>query len=417
MAADFDRKTYRTLLLFGFAVFVQATTYLSIVGVLPALEAEWHLAPERAVLLVSAFGATFALSAPVLQMAVGHWARRTQVLIGFFLLSAGCLAFAAAPGFAVLVAARVGMGLGVGLLSPVVLAMASRMAGPQLQGPALALVSMGVSIAFVLGVPLSSWLGSLMGPRWLYVLLAVLAAGTASAIAITVRDVAAGERIHLRETVALLGRKETLSGLAVIFFLAGGVFATFAMITPILRNTYGLAPRAISAALFLYGFSGLAGNTVVRKASAVFRSETLLAGAAGILIVLFAAWLLLPASLPVLLAVMAAWPFVGDMIWPSQQRRMVELEARLRGLALALSSSFMFIGMAFGAALGGRAYGAGGRIAVLSVTLALISMGLASLAYSRKAAQQRSAAAAIVPVPASESLNQEGVLAPASPIG
>ena len=304
MAADFDRKTYRTLLLFGFAVFVQATTYLSIVGVLPALEAEWHLAPERAVLLVSAFGATFALSAPVLQMAVGHWARRTQVLIGFFLLSAGCLAFAAAPGFAVLVAARVGMGLGVGLLSPVVLAMASRMAGPQLQGPALALVSMGVSIAFVLGVPLSSWLGSLMGPRWLYVLLAVLAAGTASAIAITVRDVAAGERIHLRETVALLGRKETLSGLAVIFFLAGGVFATFAMITPILRNTYGLAPRAISAALFLYGFSGLAGNTVVRKASAVFRSETLLAGAAGILIVLFAAWLLLPASLPVLLAVM-----------------------------------------------------------------------------------------------------------------
>jgi predicted MFS family arabinose efflux permease len=414
MAASFDRKTYRTLLLFGFAVFVQATTYLSIVGVLPALGVEWHLAPERAVLLVSAFGVTFAVSAPVLQMLVGHWARRTQILIGFSLLAAGCLAFAAAPGFAVLVAARVGMGLGVGLLSPVVLAMASRMAGPRLQGPALALVSMGVSIAFVLGVPLSSWLGNLMGPRWLYVLLAALAAGTAAAIAVTVRDVAPGERIRLREAVALLGRQATLSGLAVIFFLAGGVFATFAMITPILRDTYGLAPRAISAVLFLYGFSGLAGNAVVRKASTVFRSESLLAGAAGVQIALFAAWLLLPVSLPILLVVIAAWPFVGDMIWPSQQRRMVELEGPMRGLALALSSSFMFIGMAFGSALGGRAYVAGGRVAVISVTIGMISLGLASLAFSRRAALRRAAAEGAIAGHAPKSISRGSVLAEAS---
>jgi predicted MFS family arabinose efflux permease len=392
MAASFDCKTYRTLLLFGWAMFIQATSYLSIVGVLPALGKEWGLAPERAVLLVSAFGITLAVSAPLLQMLVGHWRRRNQVLIGFSLLAAGCLAFAVAPGFPVLVAARVGMGLGVGLLSPVVSAMATRVAGPQLQGPALALVSMGVSIAFVLGVPLSSWLGDLIGPRWLYFMLAILAAATAAAIAFTVRDEAPGERVRLRDAVALLGRRATVSGLAVIFFLAGGVFATFAMIAPILRDVYGFTPHALSAALFLYGFSGLAGNAVVRRASAVFRSETLLAGAALALMALFAAWLILPVSVAVLLSVMAAWPFVSDMIWPSQQRRMVELEGPYRGLALALSSSFMFTGMSFGSAVGGRIYAIGGRPAVLGLTLGLISLGLAALAYSRRAALRRTAA-------------------------
>ncbi|MEO7424918.1 MAG: MFS transporter [Fibrobacteria bacterium] len=391
MDAGFDRKTHRTLMLFGFAMFIQATTYLSIVGVLPALREEWGLAPERAVLLVSAFGITLAVSAPVLQMLVGHWARRTQILIGFSLLFSGCLAFAAAPGFPTLVAARVAMGLGVGLLSPVVSAMATRLAGPRLQGPALALVSMGVSVAFVLGVPLSSWLGNLIGPRWLYVVLAILAAATASAISFTVRDEAPGERVRLRDAAALLGRGATVSGLAVIFFLAGGVFATFAMIVPILRDAYGFTPQVVTAALFLYGFSGLAGNAVVRRASAVFRSETLLAGAAAVLVALFAAWLILPVSLALLLAVIVAWPFVGDMIWPSQQRRMVELEAPFRGLALALSSSFMFTGMSFGSAVGGWAYGMGGRMAVLGLTIGLISLGMAALAYSRWAVRQGAA--------------------------
>jgi predicted MFS family arabinose efflux permease len=93
----------------------------------------------------------------------------------------------------------------------------------------------------------------------------------------------------------------------------------------------------------------------------------------------------------VLVPVIVAWPFVSDMIWPSQQRRMVELEGPFRGLALALSSSFMFTGMSFGSALGGRAYAAGGRTAVLGITLALLSLGLASLAYSRKAARRPAA--------------------------
>lgn len=394
MAAGFDGKTYRTLLLFGFAMFMQTTSALSIVGVLPALQAEWRLTPERAAWLVTAFGLTFAAGAPLLQMAIGHWPRRTQILVGHAVLAVGALAFAAAPGFAALMGARVLMGLGAALLSPVLLAMATRLSGPRLQGPALALVSMGISVATVLGVPLASWIGSVAGPRRLYVLMALLVAGTGLAFARRVGDRSPGERVGPRDVAALLGRKSTLSGLSVIFFLTAAIFSTFAMIAPILRDVYGFSARSVSGGLLLFGLAGLAGNTAVRRASAVFGAGTLLAGSGAALIALWAAWLILPVSAPVLWTVLLAWPFVADMIWPSQQRRMVESEPAYRGLALALSSSFLFTGMATGSAVGGRAYAAGGRAAVLSASIAFASLALAALAYSRRAARKAAPAPA-----------------------
>jgi DHA1 family inner membrane transport protein len=43
-------------------------------------------------MLVSAFGATFALTAPLLQMLVGHWIRRTQILVGLSVMASARLA-------------------------------------------------------------------------------------------------------------------------------------------------------------------------------------------------------------------------------------------------------------------------------------------------------------------------------------
>jgi predicted MFS family arabinose efflux permease len=384
-----DTKTSRMLVLFSFAMFVQTTTALSVIGVLPALTAEWGVPPERGALLVTAFGATFALSAPVLQMLVGHWVRRTQILIGLSVMTAGAVAFSLAPAYGALFAARVVMGLGAALLSPVLLALATRMVAPRQQGAALAVVSMGISIATVIGVPMSSWLASHAGPRALYGAIALLLASTAAAIALFTRDASQGERVSARQAWALLRRPATIGGLLVIFLITSGLFSTYAMITPILRDAYGAGPRAISAALFLYGVSGLMGNFFVRSASARWSAEALLRGAMIVLMAIFASLLALPVSLPILLIGMVAWPFVADIVWPSQQRRMVELEPAFRGIALALSSSFLFLGMGFGSAVGGAAYAAHGLGATLAASIILIGLGLGALAFSMRAARLR----------------------------
>ncbi len=387
-----ERRISRSLILFSAALFMQVTAGLSIVGVLPSIASEWHLTSTAIALLITVFGATFAVSAPLLQMLVGHWIRRTQILAAIAILALGTLLFAAAPGYTALLAARILMGLGSALLSPVLLALGASMVKPPQQGAALAVVSMGISLATVLGIPASAWLGALVGPRLLYAIIALLLIALGVAIALLVDDRSAGERVNARKTVRLLGRPATLSGLAVIFLVTAGIFSTFTLITPILRDAYGAGASMVSVTLFVYGASGLFGNFFVRRAAMKWSSETLLRGAMIGLVVVFAALWLLPTSWMLLLPMLMAWSFLGDIIWPSQQRRMVELESEFRGLALALSSSFLFSGIAFGSALGGIVYPAHGFAGVLVLSMLLVFSGLWTLAFSVRVRRASSAA-------------------------
>jgi predicted MFS family arabinose efflux permease len=384
MESKIDRKTSRSLILFSFALFVQATAALSIIGVLGSISAEWRISSTASALLVTAFGATFALSAPILQMLVGHWVRRTQILTGISTMAVGAVAFALAPNYPVLFSARILMGLGAALLSPVMFALGTSMVKPQQQGGALAVVSMGISIATVIGVPSSAWLAAHVGPRMLFAIIALLLVATGTLIALFIPDRSKGERVSTRQALKLLKRPSTLGGLFVVFFIAAGIFTTYTMITPIMRDLYGADNHTISMALLVFGVSGLAGNFFVRRASSRWSAESLLKGSMLILMSIFAALLVLPISLAVLLTALVAWPFVSDIIWPSQQRRMVELESGFRGIALALSSSFMFSGMAFGSALGGLTYTAHGFAAVLLLSILLVSLGLGALVYSMR---------------------------------
>ena len=79
-----------------------------------------------------------------------------------------------------------------------------------------------------------------------------------------------------------------------------------------------------------------------------------------------------------------------DIVWPSQQRRIVELEPALRGIALAFTVSFMFSGIAFGSAVGGLVYTGFGYAALLLTSIGLILVALGTLAYSRRAEAQQS---------------------------
>lgn len=382
------RPIFTVLVLLSLAMFAQATTAFSVVGSFGAIGREWHLNTTESALLLTAFGATFAVSAPVLQMLVGHWVRRTQILTGLGILAGGALLFSAAPNFPMLLVARVLMGLGAGLIGPVLSALGSSIVKPQQQGAALAIVIMGLSIASVVGVPLCAWISLQVGPRLLFVALAALIALTASLIVLFVKDSVPGQRVSLTQVRALLSRGPTISALSVIFLFAAGVFATYGMITPFMRDIYAASPATISLALLVYGVAGLVGNLFVRRAAGRYSAVTLLRSAMLGIVAVFAALLVLPVSMAILLAVLVAWPFISDIVWPSQQRRIVELEPAMRGIALAFTVSFMFSGIAAGSWIGGLVYSHFGFSALLVTSIALVLAALAALMVSVRAAAQ-----------------------------
>lgn len=374
--------TTRALRVLALAYFVQATGALSVVGALAAISAEWGLSDALSASLVSVFGVTFALAAPTLQVLLGHLERRRQVLLGLTLFSAAALLLAAAPGYEVMLVARVLMGLGAAFIGPVLGALGSGLVPAAQQGSAIAMVLLGLSVAGLVGMPLSAWLAHVAGARGLFLAVAVAGALTALLVRAWVPQGVAGQRVRAADLLAMLVQPRWISGFLVAFFMSASVYTTYTFLVPILRDVFHAEPSLVSVALAVLGVAGILGNLVVTRAARRYSSERMLiAGMLLLALDLPLLWLAAPHLAPLWVG-LALWAFATDLLWPSQQRRIVEMDPGLRGLSLSLTASFVFLGIGAGAAAGGVIYPHWGYAGLLLTTLGGLVLAALSLAVS-----------------------------------
>jgi DHA1 family inner membrane transport protein len=379
-----QRSTSRALSFLALAFFTLGASSLCVVGAFDYIATDWHLSRTATALLVTAFTGTLGLCAPLLQMLVGHWPRRSQILTGISVMATGSMVMAVAPNYPVLFLARIVMGLGAALASPMILALGSTLVEPHLQGRALATVMMGITVASVVSVPASTWAAAHIGPRWLFASIGFTTFIAVTLIAFFVQNRSPGVRVKPAQFVDLVRRPANITGLSVVFCSTAASFVTYTMITPIMHDNYSAGPHLISAALLVFGIAGIGGNLIVGRAATSFSAERLLAMAMMVLVVVFAALLILPMSIIMMLVALTIWPAMLAIIWPSQQRRMVELEPEFRGIALALNSTFFFFGVAAGSFLGGVSYSHLGYNSLLIFSTLLTCMSLVALRYSTR---------------------------------
>lgn len=388
MNAVITSSQRRALRALSIAYFVQATGALSVAGSLPAISAAWQLTDAQSARLLSVFGLTFALAAPLVQVLFGHLRRRRLVLTGIALFSLGAFAFVLSPGYNALLASRILMGAGAGFIGPVLVALGSELVHEQQRGRAIGMVLLGVSMASLAGIPLAAWVASLWGAKALFVLVGLLSLLSGLNILLTVPDDSAGTRIRLREMAGVLTDGKYLTAFLVVFFITSGVYSFYAFIAPLIRDTYTGGTHAVSAALAVLGVAGVLGNLWVTRAATRFTAEKLLLSGMTLLIVDTALIAVLPKALGVLLAALVVWAFATDLLWPSQQRRIVELASvRHRGIALALTSAFMFGGIGFGSAVASWIYPLAGFYGLIGMSVAFILLAMLSLQLSEKRRQ------------------------------
>lgn len=397
MAATIDAPSLRALRALSLAYFVQATGALSVVGALDLISAEWVLTDTRSAYLISAFGVSFALAAPLLQVVFGHWRRRRQLLSGLALFGAAALLQAAAPDYATLLTARVLMGLGSGFIGPVLGALGSGLVEREQQGPAIATVLLGLSVASLAGLPLAAWAAHAWGVRPLFAVVGVAGLVTAWLIRRAVPDRVPGEPVGLHSLVALIVRPRALAAFLVAFFIAAGVYAALSFLAPVVRDVYGAGPGTVSLALAVLGVAGVLGNLFVTRLSRRFSAQAMLYAGIVLAILALLAMRWAPPQLRALFTTLALFAFAADLLWPSQQRRIVELNPQQRGLALALTASFIFAGISFGSALAGWIYPGAGYGGVIGASTLLLVLAAASLRVSAAPAGFKGAATRVCP--------------------
>lgn len=375
----------RALWALSLAYFVQATGALSVAGSLAAVSHEWGLSDGQSARLLSIFGLTFALAAPLAQIFFGHLMRKYQVLAGMLVFGLGALLFAMAADYPMLIASRIVMGLGASLIGPVLVALGAELVAQHDRGSAIAMILLGVSMASMVGIPLAAWIATTWGARELFALVALFSLLTALAVWLSVPNIVKGADIRFRQLVAVLAEGKSLAAFLVVFFITSGVYDMYAFISPLIRDNWHGTAASVSVALAVIGVAGIFGNLFVGRAARRYSAERLLVMGITLLIVDMLAIMILPANLMLLYLLLVLWAFSTDLLWPSQQRRVVEIAtAETRGISLALTSAFMFCGIGFGSAVASWIYPLWGFYGVMLSAVLFLLLALISLLISER---------------------------------
>ncbi len=365
------------------ATFFAVTTEMLPVGVLPSMGSDLGISEWVAGLLVTVYAFMVAALAVPLTLWTRRLPRKGLLLATLAAYGTSNLVVALAPGFAVVAAGRAIGGIAHALYFSLSIAYCSRLVLPAYVGRALALVTAGASAGFVLGVPLSTSLGTAVGWRTAF---AVIAAGCTltlilTAILLPAVSVELSRDSEDAQQRVRRGRLATVSVTNALVYL--GQYSVYTFIAVILIAS-GLSAVGVGPVLLVLGGLGLvgtwyAGITLDRRprASLLTVLAAMLVGLVGL-----GLWF------PVLVGVLAAcgiWGLGFGAVASSFQTAAIRTRGATPDLIGALVNTTANIGIGGGAALGGAVLTIAGIQWLPYCGAALIAAGVIVVACARRA--------------------------------
>jgi DHA1 family inner membrane transport protein len=313
------------------------------------------------------------VGSPVVAVALGKMDRRRALLILMSLFTLGNGLCALAPGFGMLLGARVLTALCHGSFFGIASVLAANLVPKNERAQAIALMFSGLTLANILGVPAGTALGLAFGWRaafWALVPVGVLAIG----LLLWMVPSQMPESTHLLQELRAVMKLPVQLVLALSTLSSVAMFCVLTYIAPILEFVTGLSPHAVTWVLVIFGIGITIGNLLGGWLSDRF-PMTVILGGMGLLIVAF---LGMPSAAPFRYPAIAAvflWGLIHFAASSPFQARIVE-KAKSPNLASVLNQSAFNFGNALGASLGGLALTHG----LTYRHLPYVSAGVATLA-------------------------------------
>ena len=374
------------------AYFILGTGSLAVIGLIEPISAQWQVSHAAVAQLVTVFALAFAVLAPAVQVTAARLSRRTLIVAGLLTMAIGLLGTALAANLAAAVAFRVLTAMGAAAVGPVASSLGSNLVPADRQAQALATVFAGMTVATVLGVPLSAWLGHLLTWQWVFVLLAGVAALCAGAVRYWVVEASAGATVRPRDLLAVVLRPASRWAFGATLGQMAAQFATYTLIAIVLRERFDASQAQVAAALMVFGVGGVAGNALIGRLGDKFSTDLLIRSSLAALAVVFAALLVAPAQMVLAFALVAAWSLVATMFMVPQQKRLIALSPAQRGLLLAVNASALYLGMSLGTVVGSVANELLGLRSLPLASLALVGLAVLSHMLSVRATRQETLA-------------------------
>lgn len=368
----------RLLYLFALCNLVVGTGAFVIGGILVPISTDLGVSVSASGQAMTAYALSTAVLAPLALIATGGWSRKRALCSAMALFALGNALCAVATSFPMLLAGRILMGTGA-MFTPICAGIAVALVEPARRGRALSLVFLGISMSYVVGVPLGAWLGFRHGWQWPVGLVAGFAAAAGLVLAALLpRDIKApGATFAGLGTLLARGPVVATLLLTLLYFTA--IFVVFAYIGPVLQALVPMSSERLSLTLMLFGLSGVTGTLVGGWANDRFGARRSLVVQLSVLAATMAVLPLARGHYAALVAVLVVWGTAGFGMMAPQQSRLAVLAPAQAPILMSLNTSMLYLGTAFGAAIGGLVAGDVGfdRMAWVGVPFALA--GLATL--------------------------------------
>lgn len=346
-------KNKTVVYLLALAAFLIGTIEYIITGIIQMVADDLHVTTSAAGLLVTSLALSAAIGAPIV-IALTINIDRKKILswmLMIFILSN--IITSVSHSFEMVMMTRVLQGISGGTAIVVAMAVATRLVEREKRGTAIGIILMGLSSSLVLGVPIGTFLSSMIGWK---ALLAAIGLITLIPLIVVYRRIPSmkeQEPVTLRMQLSILKDKRILLAVAVTLFYVGGYSTLFTYLTPFLQASANLSITEISGILLLAGIcsflgSSLGGMTADKKGP-IFTIFS------GIILQIIMLMLLsfVTGNLVVMVAVIMIWMIATWSTSPAQQLYLVTLVPKSPDIALSVNTSFIQFGFALGSGLGG----------------------------------------------------------------
>lgn len=365
------------LLALAAAAFGVGTTEFVVMGLLPNVAADLGIAVPSAGMIITAYAAGVVIGAPIMAVLTNGRRRKPALLALMSIFIAGNLLCALAPGYELLIAARIVTAFCHAAFFGIAAVVAADLVPSDRRTQAVALVFAGLTVANILGVPGGTALGSVLGWRAAFVGVAAIGLLAIAALAVWLPGDLKSPRGDLRTEFKVLGRPQAMLAMAMTVLTSASAFSVFTFIAPILGEVTGLSVAGISWALLVVGLGMTAGSFVGGRLADLSLMGTLV----GFMLAGIAVMLTLPHAAPhpvVMFGLLFVWGTVAFAIAPALQMRVMRAAADAPNAASTLNQAAFNLGNAGGAWIGSTAL----TLGLGYLQLPYIAVGLSTLALT-----------------------------------
>ena len=345
------------LLWLALAAFVGAVEGGLIAGQLPLIGAEMGVTIGQAGLLVVGYSLAYAVGTPVLAVLLGGVGRRRVAAGSEFALAICAVLLAVAPFFEWMVVVRTALAVAAGTLTGTALSTAAMLAPAGQRGRYMQVITMGQSLAALVGVPLGAWIATQFSWRINYGAIAAMAAAAALAIYLGLPRGMLGDTQSMRDRLRVLGNPGVRPALlSTLLFMAGAT--PVSIYVGAMMSRAGVGIEVLPLVFFAGGIGALmTGLTAGKLADRIGNRATAIATAVAVMVTLcvMASLPLVPQgiTLPLLLLAFATHAYTVWTFSIAVQSQLAHLAPSSVPVAISLNMSGFNIAMAIAAAAGG----------------------------------------------------------------